>query len=172
MSYTEQEKEIILKKAYDLAYKYEQEYSICSQCVLASIQDIFGLEESVFKSGHGLGGGISRTTRGTCGGLAAGVMVIGSRFGRDIDKLEHRELFEDCFTLSKKLFDRFIEEYSSCICSEVHKKVFGRTYNMFDPEDKKAFINDGGHRDKCPAVVGNVAKWTTDILLKEGIKVL
>ncbi len=43
----------ILEKVYALAFEYEQRYGSCSQCVLAAIQDVFGIvDDEVFKSVH------------------------------------------------------------------------------------------------------------------------
>ena len=45
----------------------------------------------------------------------------------------------------------------------------GRSFNLWDREDYKAFLEAGGHTDKCPVVVGNAAKWAVEILLREGL---
>ncbi len=40
----------------------------------------------------------------------------------------------------------------------------GRTFNQWDDEEFEELLRLGGHEDKCTSVVGNVARWTTDIL--------
>ena len=49
--------EATLKKAYDLGFEYEKVYKGCSQCVLAAIQDLFGVRnDDVFRAASGLAG--------------------------------------------------------------------------------------------------------------------
>jgi hypothetical protein len=71
------------------------------------------------------------------------------------------------FNYAKDLYGKFVEEYGSPQCREVHKKLFGRTFNLSDPREFKEFEKAGGHVDKCPSVSGNVAQWTAEIILKK-----
>ena len=65
---------------------------------------------------------------------------------------------------SKKLYDKFVEEYGSPICKDIHVKLFGRAYYLLDSKEYKEFEDAGAHVDKCPKVAGNVARWTAEIL--------
>jgi hypothetical protein len=67
--------------------------------------------------------------------------------------------------LAKILYDRFVAEFGSPICARVQEAIFGRSFNLWDPEEFRAFEEAGGHRDKCPDVVGKAAMWTAEILL-------
>ena len=69
--------------------------------------------------------------------------------------------------LTKELYDRFVQEYKSCICKDVQKKIFGRSFNFWDSKDKEIFEKSGGHIDKCPAVVAKTAQWTFKIIEEE-----
>ncbi len=152
------------ERAYDIGYRYEAEYSSCSQCVLAAVNDVIGgIDDEVFRASHSLSGGAAFSTKGTCGSLSGGIMAIGTRYGRKRDEFETvRDV--PAHDLSKRLYDRFIEEYGSPICSCVHERIFGRTFDFWDDEETQLFLDMGGHEDKCPAVVANVAKWTVEIL--------
>ena len=72
---------------------------------------------------------------------------------------------------SKKLYDKFVEEYGSPICKDVHQKLFGRTFNLMDKEDYAEFEKMGAHDDKCPVVSGKTARWAAEIILdlKKGL---
>ncbi|HPB40979.1 MAG TPA: C-GCAxxG-C-C family protein, partial [Flexilinea sp.] len=79
MSYSKE----VAEKAYQLAFEYEANKGSCSQCVLAAIMDtIGGIDESVFKAAQGLSGGTVSCGTGTCGALAGGITILGSRVGR------------------------------------------------------------------------------------------
>ncbi len=48
----------MMQKAYDLGFKYEQDYRGCAQCAVAAIQDTLGLKNDwVYKAASGLAGG-------------------------------------------------------------------------------------------------------------------
>ena len=51
----------------------------------------------------------------------------------------------------------------------VQKKVFGRSFNLRDDEEKEQFRAAGAHEDddKCCAAVGDGAKWAVEIILDE-----
>ncbi|ODV49185.1 MULTISPECIES: C-GCAxxG-C-C family protein [Methanohalophilus] len=76
----------------------------------------------------------------------------------------------DSSKLSRIVREEFIDEYGSIICNDIQKEVFGKSYNLWDPQEFEAFEEAGGHDDKCPSVTGNAAKWTAKVLLDEGIE--
>jgi C_GCAxxG_C_C family probable redox protein len=159
-------KEELTKRAYDLGFEYEKEYGSCPQCTFAAVSEVLGTNNrEIFKTIDGLAGGLARTGDGTCGALTGGVAAISQRFGREeFPKTGQRE---KCMILSKRLHDRFIEEYGSVVCKDVQKKIMGRSFNLWDPKEREEFNAAGGHTDKCPSVVGKTAKWTVEVLLGE-----
>ncbi len=160
-------KKEILDKAYALAFEYDQKYGCCPQCVLATIQDVFNIvNDEVFKAAHALAGGVALTGEGTCGALSGGIMALSSKYGR-FRKNFGRAGYLKSYKLAKKLHDRFVQEYGSCICREVQKKMFGKSFNLWDADDYKEFERMGAHKDKCPDVAGKVARWVAEILLEE-----
>lgn len=162
----EPKKEELMKHAYDLGFEYEREYGSCPQCVFAAVSEALGTRNrEIFKAIDGLAGGLARSGDGTCGALSGGVAAVSQRFGReDFPKPGQRE---KCMVLSKRLYDRFMEEYGSVVCKDVQTKIMGRSFNLWDPKEREEFNAAGGHTDKCPDVVGKTAKWTVEILLDE-----
>lgn len=162
-------KKHILEKAYDRGYYYEGKYRGCSQAVVAAVSELFDVDEIVFKAASGFSGGIADEAKGTCGAFAGGIMIISYFFGRD---LEHYGIGGSQFRyreLVRKLRRLFNETYGGETCPAVQKFMFGRKYDISDPEEKKAFEEAGAHRDKCTHVVGTAAKWIAEILLDESI---
>lgn len=159
------DKKETLEKAYALAYEFEQKYGSCSQCVLAALQEtVGGIDDGVFKASHALAGGTAKTGQGTCGALAGGIMAISAEYGRERADLEAGRSTE-ASRLAKILYDTFVTEFGSPICTGVQETIFGRSFDLWDPEEHQAFEEAGGHRDKCPDVAGKAAKWTAEILL-------
>ena len=159
------DKKQTIEKAYALGHKFEQKYGTCSQCTLAALQDtIGGIDDAVFKASHALAGGSAKTGQGTCGALAGGMLAISAWYGRERADL-NTGLSTEASSLAKILYDRFVAEFGSPICADVQEAIFGRSFNLWDPEEFRAFEEAGGHLDKCPDVVGKAAMWTAEILL-------
>ena len=159
-------KEEILKEAYDLAFKYEAELGSCPQCVLAALMETLDVGDvDTIKAVDALAGGTALSTEGTCGALVGGLLAISSIAGRGYNDFKAGNKKRRVFRYSKELYDKFIEEYDSVVCKEVHKKIFGRTFNLLDPKGYAEFEKAGAHLDKCPVVSGKVAKWTAEIIL-------
>jgi len=109
---------------------------------------------------------VGLTTDGTCGALAGGVMALCCKYGRTRENFAKGRYLRP-LELAKELHDRFIQEYGSCICRDVHKRIFGRSFNLWDPKEYEEFEREGAHKDKCPGVVANVAMWVAEMLLRE-----
>lgn len=155
-------------KAHRLAFKYEAELGSCPQCVLAAIKETLNVgSEDIIKSADALAGGTSLSSKGTCGALAGGLLAISSIVGREYSDFKAGKRKRLVFKYSKILYDRFVDEYGSPLCCDVQKKLFGRSYNLLDKKEYEEFEKAGAHIDKCPSVSGNVAKWTTELILEE-----
>ena len=124
--------------------------------------------EAAFKAATGLSGGLGLTGVGPCGALSGGIMAISSKIGRDRKNFKDPEGVRwQTYELAKRLCNRFIEEYDSCNCREIQKRVFGRSYDFWDATEHEEFKEAGGYTEKCPIVVGNAAKWAVEILLEQ-----
>ena len=163
-----EEKEKLLDEIYRLAFRYEAELGSCPQCVLAALHEKLNLgDPKTIQAVDALAGGTSLSTEGTCGALIGGLAAISSIVGREYDDFKAGKRKRLVFKYSKILYDKFIEEYGSPICKGVHKKIFGRTFNLLDKNDYSEFEKAGAHVDKCTDVSGKVARWTAEIILND-----
>ena len=127
--------------AYDLGYEYLTECAICSQATLAALQDVFHIKnDDVFKAMTGFMGGGADTCKGFCGGLAGGIAAISCIFGRSRTEFDFRIMDLSLRGLVRKLIDRFDEKFNGTLCRDVHMKLFGRTFDIFDKEEEKLFL--------------------------------
>jgi len=163
-----EKKEKILDEVYRKAFKYEAELGSCPQCVLAALYETLDIcDPATIMAVDSLAGGTSLSTEGTCGALIGGLVAISSIVGRNYNDFKQGKRKRLVFKYSKKLYDKFIEEYGSPICKGVHKKIFGRTFNLLDQKEYKEFEQAGAHIDKCTDVSGKVAKWTAEIIIDD-----
>jgi len=189
-----EDKEII-KKAFEKGQQYEARATDCCQSAIAAIQEAVGcLNDEILRAGSPFAGGLGFSHQGTCGALVGASMVLGQLYGRtrqEFDSDAERDINDPDFDyvkatkgwdLAYELFERFIIEYGSCICKDVSEKVLGPgikgTEFIHPGSPNKRILNEklveirgiGSHdMEGCPTVVGNAAKWATEIIIRQGI---
>lgn len=167
LKFTEKKQKLI-DEAYRLGLKYEKSKHYCAQCVVAALQEVFQIkDEGLFRASYPLSGGAGSTTQGSCGALSGGIMILGYLYGRGRENFEEGTSSKKATFLAKKLCERFIQEYGSCICKDIQVKLFGRSFDFWDDDDRRAFEEAGGHKDKCPLVVAKACAWTSEIIQSE-----
>ncbi|HUT68990.1 MAG TPA: hypothetical protein VMW86_10660 [Dehalococcoidales bacterium] len=91
MAHLKKTRKEIIKKAEELAVKYEKEYMGCCQCTFMAVVDALrwggvevvseDIEDRLFPGLCLLTGGVGVTTDGTCGAIIGSVMAIGMALG-------------------------------------------------------------------------------------------
>ncbi|MFP4040827.1 MAG: C-GCAxxG-C-C family protein [Desulfosudaceae bacterium] len=159
-------KDEILDTAFNAAKQYEMRSGGCPQCALAGIFDALEIHnDDIFKAATGLADGIGLTGSGHCGALSGGVLAISYLFGRDKEDFGDIMKLVEANLLSKKLVERFMEEYGTCRCADLQTTFFGRFFNLLDPDDLQAAL-EAGMLERCSTLVGQVARLTTEIILE------
>jgi C_GCAxxG_C_C family probable redox protein len=163
------DKKELIQRAYELGFEYEKTYRGCAQCTIAAVQDTAGVRNDfVFKAAGGLAAGCGLLSDGPCGGYTGGILAMSMFFARVRDKFDDDREENYCsFRMAGDLHNRFVDELGSITCREIHKKLFGRTFDLWSKEDKVSFEELGAHHDKCTGVVARAAGWTMQILLDE-----
>lgn len=164
-----------MEMAYKIGFEGEANRFDCAQEVFHAISSVLGIKNPlIFKCLSALEGGGAITTQGTCGAFNGGLIVFGYYFGRPYELWEQKKMTIKSSILGQKLYKRFKEKYKSIICRNIHKEIFGTTFNLMDEEnlgiddeELKRFNSLGAHTEKCPNVVGLSASWAIDILWGE-----
>jgi C_GCAxxG_C_C family probable redox protein len=121
--------------------------------------------EASFMAGTSLAGGVARHGE-TCGALTGAIMAIGLVAGRR--RIEDIDAYQSCMGLALEVREKFLDRVGHTLCAEIHKILFGRSYRMYDEEDRQRFHDDGGHeRTGCPGVCGKAARIAAEIILRE-----
>ena len=166
-------REQILEKAYQLGFEGEHNVRGCAQCTIAAVQDALEIRnDAVYKSASGLAGGAGECIDGNCGGVSGGIIAMSMFFGRTRDEeasVQGRQDKYVSFRMAAALHDKFMEKYGTVICGEIHEKIYGRAFDLRDDEQKQMFRDAGAHEreDGCCAVVGDGARWATELILDE-----
>ena len=163
------EKDALIRQAYDTGFNYEKTYKGCAQSTIAAVQDTLGIRNDfVFKAGGGLAAGCGMLRDGPCGGYSGGIMIMSMFFARKRDKFDDDREENYCsYHMAVALHERYMKEYNTIICKDIHNVIFGRSFDIWDREQKALFEEAGAHTDKCTGVVANACAWTMEILLKE-----
>jgi C_GCAxxG_C_C family probable redox protein len=165
-------KEQLIEKAYKTGFDSEKAWGGCGQCTMIGVFEALGIDNpQLIKAGSGLAAGGGRMCDGACGGYAGGIMAMSSIFGRrrefmdgDIDNKNAS------YEMACGLREVFLDQYGTVTCKDIHKKLFGRTYDMYNPDEKEQFDKDGAHTTKCTGVVGTAARESVRLILKEAEK--
>lgn len=160
-----EEKQALVEKARDRAFFYEQEYGNCPQSTLAGLKDVFnGISDEAFRSVFGFGAGAGLCSKGMCGAVVGAITVISLATGRQVEELE-QEVDYTCFTLTRQIIEAFEKKYGGVLCCQIQQKLFGRSFDLYLPEESEAFVAAGGHGDKCPSVVGFGAELVAQMIV-------
>ena len=150
------------EQAYEKALKYELDYGCCPQCVLATVQETVGvIDDQTIKASHGLSGGGALLGEGVCGALSGGLLALSAKYGRDRDKLDKGRYINN-FKKTRELTERFRQEFGGVTCRELQQQFTGRTYDMWNADEYKAF--DAARGRQCAHATGTVTKWVIEML--------
>ena len=104
-------------------------------------------------------------------------MLLGLLFGRDRETMtypdesirtERREKITNRLQeLILRFRERFTQEYGSTKCNDIEMKIFGRSFESMNKEERDEKDRLGGHEDKCPIVLGKAARWAAELIMEE-----
>lgn len=162
---TKQEKiELAVKTAREAQLRDD----VCARSVFVGLQTIFPrITDDMITAALSLAGG-SGAASGSCGAYCCGQLAVGLYKNHPLsEELENRELQEVGYMNFTSYRDRFRAQMGSILCPDIHKKLFGRSYHLDDPEDEAAFIALEGHVEKCALPVETATRIAAEMILSE-----
>jgi len=146
------------KKAGD----YEEQFGSCAQGTLLALQEHFNLGNSqVLKAATAMPGIALRGE--TCGAVIGAIMALGLAFGRE--KADDFAAVQRTTAAARKLCRRFEGELGGCNCSDVQHHIFGRSFNLTDPQEQKDFVKADASK-KCRLPSGRAARIAGELILE------
>jgi hypothetical protein len=170
-------RQVLLDKVWDLGYNFCQSSHSCSQATVAALHEILGFDDIVVKLATSQCAGSAMQFLGTCGTLSGGSIVFDYFYGRPVEKISYKEFSQSSIDELDKalegprlLADRLVDKYGTFMCIYLHRKLFGRPYPHFTPEDieRSREVNIRLAPNNCWGVVGDAARWVMEILLDKG----
>jgi C_GCAxxG_C_C family probable redox protein len=141
---------------------------ICSRSVLIGLQDIFDdIPDEMITASLSLAGGTGSAS-GSCGAYCCGLLAVGLKYNAPLeDELKNPSLKQLGAAKFSEYRDRFIKEMGTVMCPEIQKKLFGRAYNLIDPQDHAEFLSVPGHQEKCAEAVGTATRIAAEMILAD-----
>lgn len=158
----------LAEKAGAVAEELHKNYGGCAQMTLRALQEVLGLDDlGSFKAASALSGGVTLAGE-VCGALLGAVMAVGLATGRSrLEPTSQSAEYAKAMDAGKKVFDKFKEEFGGVRCRDIHVKLFGRYYDLRNPEEWKQFVESGA-RSKCGSVCKVAARITIEALSSVG----
>jgi C_GCAxxG_C_C family probable redox protein len=162
----DQSREDILNRLEEKAGDYEELFGSCSQGTLLALQEVFNLGNvQVLKAATAMPGIALRGD--TCGAVIGAMMALGLAFGRETP--EDWPAVQRTTSACRKLCNDFESLFGSCNCRDVQHHIFGRSYELTDAKDRKAFA-DADAIKKCRLPAGKAARLAGELILDKGNK--
>ena len=78
------------------------------------------------------------------------------------DREQYLRAMETC----DQMYVKFKRDVGHTICREIHKILYGKSFNLYEEEDRKAFRAAGGHDPKgCPGICQKAARIAARIII-------
>lgn len=146
---------------------------LCARSTIYGLSCYFDfISDDIVKASYNLAGGIGASS-GTCGAFTAGQLVIGLKYsptveiaGTEAGKIKMKEAEEKMI----KFRELFIKEFGTTLCPEIHKKIFGKSYDFKVKKEAREFFNISDHKEKCAEVVKRGAALTASFILDNNSK--
>ena len=164
-----------IELSFKIGFEGEREKTNCAQESFHAISSVLGIRnELIFKCLSALEAGGGITTAGSCGAFSGSLVAFSYYFGRTYNQWEEGTSYIKASVLGLKLYKKFMDQFGTVICKEIHQKIYNRTFKLMDEENLdideavlKEFEKMGAHTHMCSTVVGLVAAWAVDILWDE-----
>jgi C_GCAxxG_C_C family probable redox protein len=156
------EKQDLLNEIQEAARYNEAEYGSTVRCILYTLHKYLGLYDDervkgAIKAGAAFPGGIAGNTE-VCGGMIAGVMAISLVYGPEpqdeLDciipdtpayKPKSGQMYRSNRERAAEFITRFRNEFGSVECKDIHTKIWGKTYDLRNPDDYSYFMKRPQH---------------------------
>ena len=134
----------------------------CAQSVLVALKEEFPAVDSIPLNALTAMSGIA--LRGeTCGAVSGALLAVGV-LSTD-ERSEFLEALPVTLPVAAKFCNAFEKEFGSLICRDIHKSIFGKTYNLSDSVQQQEFLEAGG-LTKCRAPVETASRIVAEIFLE------
>lgn len=162
-----EQQEQLIRRIEEAASSYAKAYRGCSQWGLHALQQHLGLgNRAAFRASSALAGGIANSGE-VCGALIGGLLAIGLAYGRDkLESVDTSSAFAEAMERGIRLCDRFKDEFGSLRCCDIHKAIFGRSWDLRNPEEREQFFSRPDITKCSDLVISKATRLAAEVILE------
>jgi C_GCAxxG_C_C family probable redox protein len=155
--------DMIEKKAVEAQIRDD----ICSRSTMYGLKSYFNfIPEEMVTASMSLCGGAGISS-GSCGAYCSGLLAIGLKFNATMaEESADPGLVVRGIGKAIAFRDAFLKEFGTTLCPEIHKKIFGRSFNFLDEKQNAEFLNLPDHAEKCSTVVAKASRIAAEMILE------
>lgn len=160
------------KKILDLVEKNAREAQvrddICARSTMYGLKSYFDfIPEELVTATLSLAGGAGASS-GSCGAFCSGLLAVGLKYNPTMaDESANPDLKARGAQKFKQYREAFRKEFGTTLCPEIHKKLFGRSFNFLSDHEEQQFFSIPDHAEKCAEVVAKAARLAAEFLLED-----
>lgn len=158
-------RDLVMKLLDQKVDQYMQISNNCAQSSYLALSEQFEMEdEAVLKALTPIPGIAERGE--TCGAVIGPLMVFGLIYGRGKNRLYDWNVYRDSLIPSGKFCKLFEKEFGSTMCHDIQQTKFGRSFQLTNPDDLRAF-QEADATGKCSSVVRKAVRMAAKIILND-----
>lgn len=163
---TEPDKKSILDRVEKNAVEAQIRDDVCSRSTMCGLKSCFDfIPEEMVTASLSLCGGAGISS-GSCGAYCSGLLAIGLKYNPTMaEESADKSLMMRGIGKTIAFRDTFLKEFGTTLCPEIHKSLFGRSFNFLDEKQNQEFLTLPGHAEKCSTVVAKAARMAAEMLL-------
>ena len=141
---------------------------VCSRSTMYGLKYGFDfIPEEMVTSSLSLCGGTGISS-GSCGAYCSALLAIGLKYNPTMaEESIDKSIMMRGIGKTLAFRDAFLKEFGTTMCPEIHKTLFGRSYNFLDGKQNEEFLNLPGHAEKCSTVVAKAARMAAEMILDD-----
>jgi C_GCAxxG_C_C family probable redox protein len=159
-----------IDRAVEAAKAAQIRDDICARSVLVGLKEIYDdIPEEMITAALSLAGGTGGASA-SCGAYCCGLLAVGLKYNAPLaEELQNPAVKQRGAAKFSEYRDRFMKEMGTVMCPEIHKKLFGRSYTLYDPVEHEEFLTMPGHQVKCAEAVGMAARIAAEMILADEV---
>ncbi len=159
-------KEEVLDLVEKNAFEAQKRDDVCARSAMYGLKSGFDfIPEEMVTATQSLAGGTGAGS-GSCGAYCSGLLAVGLKYNATMaEEAADPSVKMKGIVKFKEYRDRFLKEFGTILCPEIHRQLFGKAFYL--PKEEGEFFSIPDHAEKCAYVAGKAARIAAEMLLED-----
>ncbi len=158
--------ELVKKKAAEAEIRDD----LCARSTMYGLSCYFDfISGDIVRATFNLAGGVGASS-GTCGAFSSGQLAIGLKYAPSMEEVDTEEGKKKMEVAEMKMIEFrevFLKEFGTTLCPEIHKKIYGRSFDFKNQKEAEEFFSIPDHAEKCASIVEKGAALAAEFILND-----